>query len=278
MTIELQPQGKFGDYRLLELISYGGIAAIWHVTDRQGKDYALRVLHDSFGNNSAGPEMFRRGCDVMASLPPHPHIIRYHSHGTHEKRDYMLLEYIEGANLRQMTIKHDPLIEEKLSDIILELAEAVAHLHTNDWMHLDIKPENLVISRSGILKLCDFDTTLPIPSSPTKLPKKSGTPLYMPPEIVNGWGTDQRADIYSFGVTVYELVTRLKPFEGDSPAEMLRNQLDSRYHIRRPRELNPGVPMGLENLIIKCLAHLPEKRYAFMAHVLRDLHKALGAR
>ncbi len=222
--------------------------------------------------------MFRRGCDVIAGLPPHPNIIRHISHGTHQKRDYMLLEYVEGANLRQLLIRKDPLIEDKLSDFILEIAEALAHLHAHDWMHLDLKPENLVVSRSGVLKLCDFDTTLPIPATPIKLPKKSGTPLYMPPEVFNGWGVDQRADIYSFGVTVYELVTQSKPFEGDRPEEMLRNQLDARYHIVRPRDLNPGVPILLDSLLMKCLAYLPERRYAFMAHVLRDLYKALGVR
>lgn len=190
----------------------------------------------------------------------------------------MLLDYVEGANLRVLVIKDSPLLHEKISDMLVDMAEALAHVHRHDFMHLDFKPENLMISRSGVLMLCDFDTTLPIPDRPAKLSKRSGTPLYMSPEIAKGWEVDQRADIYSFAVTSYEMVTRVKPFEGQSPQEMLRNQLNPKYRIRKPRDLNPNIPVVLDALLMKCLSYLPDQRYPFMAHVLRDLHKALGVR
>ena len=236
------------------------------------------ILNNNFRLNSSGPKMFRRGCEVMAKLPPHPNIVRYIKHGRKSGRDFMLLEYIEGANLRMLAIKDSDLLKERLSDVLLEMAEALAHVHQHNYMHLDFKPENLQISRSGALLLCDFDTTLPIPDGSFKMPKKSGTPLYMPPEIVKGWHVDQRADIYSFGVTAYELVTRVKPFEGQTPQEMLRNQLNARYRIRKPRELNANIPVMLEVLLLKCLSYLPDSRYHYMAHVVRDLRKCLGVR
>ena len=222
--------------------------------------------------------MFRRGCEVMAKIKPHPNVIRYIKHGRKSGRSYMLLDYVEGANLRTLMIQDSPLLHDSLSDLLVDMAGALAHVHGNSFMHLDFKPENLQISRGGILMLCDFDTALPIPDKPAKLPRKSGTPLYMPPEIAKGWEVDQRADIYSFAVTAYELVTRIKPFEGQSPQEMLRNQLNPKYLIRRPRDLNPNVPVVLDSLLMKCLSFLPDQRYPFMAHVLRDLHKALGVR
>jgi len=235
-------------------------------------------MHDNFRLNSSGPTLFKAGCDMLSEIPPHENLIRYIDHGRTEGRDFMLLEYVEGANLRELMIKGDPLVQNDLGDLLLDMARAISHVHANGYMHLDLKPENLMVSRGGRILLCDFDTAQPLPESPVTLPKKSGTPLYMPPEIVNGWGCDQRADIYSFAVTAYELLTRLKPFEGQTPKEMLRNQLDPKYRIRKPRDFNDGIPILLENMLMKCLSYMPENRYPYMAHIMRDLHKSLGVR
>ena len=218
------------------------------------------------------------GCETMKNIPPHENLIRYLDHGRMSGRDYMLLEYVEGVNLRQMMIHDESANGFNLSDLLLDMAAALNHVHASGYMHLDFKPENLMVSRGGRMLLCDFDTALPIPDSPVKLAKKSGTPLYMPPEIANNWGCDQRADIYSFAVTAYELLTRIKPFEGQTSREMLRNQLDPKYMIRKPREFNESIPFLIENMILKCLSYMPGKRYPYMAHILRDLHKALGVR
>jgi len=215
---------------------------------------------------------------MLKEIPAHENLIRYIDHGRTAGRDYMLLEYVEGANLRELMIKGDAQVQDNLGELLIDMASALAHVHASGFMHLDFKPENLMVSRGGRVLLCDFDTAQPIPNSPIKLPKKSGTPLYMPPEIVNGWGCDQRADIYSFAVTAYELLTRIKPFEGQTPKEMLRNQLDPKYRIRKPRDFNDGIPILLETMLLKCLSYLPENRYPYMAHIRRDLHKSLGVR
>lgn len=277
-TIAIEENGKFGGYRLREQISRGGIATIWLATDAKDNLFAIRIMHNDFRANSSGPSLFRAGCEILKKIPRHENIIHYLNHGREAGRDYMLLEYVEGANLRELMIKSDPQVQDNLGDRLLDMASALAHVHSSEFMHLDFKPENLVVSRGGRMLLCDFDTAQPIPTSPIRLPNKSGTPLYMPPEIINGWGCDQRADIYSFAVTAYELLTRIKPFEGRTPQEMLRNQLNPKYRIRKLRDFNDGIPIVLENMILKCLSHLPENRYPFMAHITRDLHKALGVR
>ncbi len=235
-------------------------------------------MHNNFRLNSSGPSLFRAGCEMLKKIPVHENLIRYLDHGRTAGRDYMLLEYVEGANLRELMIKGDTQMQDNLAELLIDMASALAHVHASGFMHLDYKPENLMISRGGRVLLCDFDTAQPIPNSPIKLPKKSGTPIYMPPEIVNGWGCDQRADIYSFAVTAYELLTRIKPFEGQTPKEMLRNQMDPKYRIRKPRDFNDGIPILLENMLLKCLSYLPENRYPYMAHIKRDLHKSLGVR
>jgi hypothetical protein len=96
------------------------------------------------------------------------------------------------------------------------------------------------------------------------------------PEVVNGWRFDQRADVYSFGVTVYEMLTQVKPFEGQTAKEKLTNQLNPKYLIRKPRKFNPNIPLLLEELILKCIEYVPEKRYLTMGIMARDLHKVMG--
>ena len=277
-NIELVENNKFGPYRLLERIAKGGLATIWLVSDGAGDTCALRVMHNTFRVGSSGPKLFRRGCEIMSELPSHPNIVDYIAHGVESRRDYIALEYIEGLNLRELMVRKDPLLNDILSDLAVELAAALEHVHDHGYMHLDIKPENIIISRAGTLHLCDFDTAHPIPNKPIKLEKKSGTPFYMSPELTNGWKFDHRADIYAFAVTVYELLTDIKPFEGRTRKAMLANQLNARYRIRKLREFNSNIPIGVEELILKCLDFVPEKRPPNMTVLVRELHKVLGVR
>jgi len=233
-------------------------------------------MHDTFRMGSSGPRLFRRGCEVMKVLPPHSNIVGYITHGVESRRDYIALDYIEGLNLRELMVRKDPLLTDILSDLAVELADALEHVHDHGYMHLDVKPENIIISRAGTLYLCDFDTAQEIPDKPIKIEKKSGTPFYMSPEVTNGWKFDHRADIYAFAVTIYELLTNVKPFEGQTQKAMLGNQLNARYRIRKLREFNSNIPIGLDQLIIKCLDFVPEKRPPNMTVLVRELHKVLG--
>ena len=260
------------------MICRGGLATLWLATDKLGRNFALRIMHDDFRSGSSGPKMFRRGCEVMAKLPRHPNLVGYLDHGRKKGHDYMLMEYVEGANLREMAIRQDPIIGQYLAEFILHMAAAMNHVQNHGYMHLDLKPENLVISRGGTLLLCDFDTTIPIPDEPKRLGKAAGTPLYMPPEQLNGQIVDNRADIYSYGVTAYEMLTQIKPFEGESQKEMLENQMNPKYRIRPIRQFNPTIPALLEKAIHKCMAYLPERRYFSFPHLIRDLNKSLGVR
>ena len=276
--IELVENKKFGDFRIQERIAKGGLATIWLASDEAGAVWALRVMHDNFRVGSSGPKLFRRGCEVMEKLPPHPNIVGYISCGKTSGREYAVLDYIEGQNLREMMVRKDPNLADILSDIVLELAASLDHVHDHGYMHLDVKPENIIISRAGTVYLCDFDTAQPIPKRPIKIEKKSGTPFYMPPEMTNGWKFDHRADIYAYAVTIYELLTEVKPFEGQTQKVMMANQLNARYRIRKMREFNSNIPIGLELLIHKCLDFIPEKRPPNMTVLVSELNKVMGAR
>ena len=263
---------------MLERIAKGGLATIWLAGDDAGKPVALRVMHNDFRMGSSGPKLFRRGCEVMKALPDHSNIVSFYSSGVEKGREYAVIEYIEGPCLREMMVRKDPRLEAILSDIIVELAAALEHVHDNGFMHLDIKPENIIVSQGGASYLCDFDTAHLIPDKPSKIEKKSGTPFYMSPELANGWKFDHRTDIYAFGVTVYELLTGVKPFEGQTQKAMLANQLNQRYCIRKLREFNSNIPVKLDELVIKCLDFVPEKRPPNMTILVREIHRIMGVR
>jgi len=262
----------------LERIAKGGLATIWLANNAEGRPVALRVMHDTFRVGSSGPKLFRRGCQVMESMPPHPNVVGYLGQGVVKGREFEVLQYVEGQCLRELMVRDDARLGEILSDILVELAAALEHVHDSGYMHLDVKPENVIISRGGMTYLCDFDTAQVIPDKPMKIEKKSGTPFYMSPELTNGWKFDQRADIYAYGVTLYELLTGVKPFEGQTQKAMLANQLNPRYRIRKPREFNENIPIKLEELILKCINYIPEKRPPNMTLLVRDLNRVLGVR
>ncbi len=147
-------------------------------------------------------------------------------------------------------------------------------MHENGFMHLDFKPENVLISRNANVRLVDFDLAQPISDKPQKIAKNPGTPAYMAPEQLSGLPIDHRVDIFSFGVTAYELLTNRKPFEGETAADILRKQLD-RAGLVAPRELNPDLPANLERIVLRCLEREPEKRFPFMSVLARELQQVL---
>ncbi len=141
-------------------------------------------------------------------------------------------------------------------------------------MHLDFKPENVLVTRNASVRLADFDLALPIPKEPKKLSKNPGTPAYMAPEQLLGEPVDQRADIFAFGVAAYELLTNHKPFPGETPAEIVAAQ-KNRAAFAPPRQHNPDMPPTLEKVILKCLQQEPDKRYLFMTVLVHELKTAL---
>jgi len=149
------------------------------------------------------------------------------------------------------------------------------HMHESGYMHLDFKPENVLVTRNASVRLVDFDLAQPIPEKPKKPSGKNpGTPAYMAPEQLLGEPINQRVDIFSFGVAAYELLTNQKPFPGDTPGEILRKQVDRSGFIV-PREYNPDMPLALEKVILRCLEREPERRYPFVGVMVRELQAAL---
>jgi serine/threonine-protein kinase len=267
--------GQFGPYYLQELINSGGMADIWLATDNQGKTFALRRLHHNLRFNLVAKRRFLHGCEVLSQIHNHEYVIGYITHGKIEGDLYLLMEYVEGANLKLLSARNDPILGEQIGNVLIDMALALEHVHESGFMHLDFKPENVLLSRNGSLRLVDFDLAQPKPDRPRRMSGNPGTPAYMAPEQIRHKPIDHRVDIFAYGASAYELLTGRKPFPGDTPEEILRKQMDRTLDFIPPRELNADIPVGLEKAILRCLERDPEKRYPYMSVLVRDLQAAL---
>jgi len=251
------------------------MADIWLATDGNGKAYALRRLHERLKFNFMARRRFVRGCEILEKIHDHEGIIGYVEHGKTSGLLYLLMEYVEADNLKDLYTRHDPVLLENVAQILIDMAAALEHMHENGYMHLDFKPENVLVTRNGRVRLVDFDLAQMIPEKPKKLTKKNpGTPSYMAPEQLLGEPISHRVDIFSYGVAAYELLTNQKPFPGETPGEILKKQLD-RSEFVGPRQYNPDLPVNLEKVILKCLEKEPDRRYPFIGVMSRELQGAL---
>lgn len=268
--------GPFGRFQLVELINSGGMSEIWLASDNnhRGKHFALRRLHVALQRDSTARKRFIRGCKVLEKVQDDEYVIGYHEHDKIDGRWYLLMDYVEGANLKELYATHDPVLLENVAQIIIDMACALEHVHEAGFMHLDFKPENVLVTRNGSVRLVDFDLAQEIPEEPIKQSKNPGTPAYMTPEQLSGKPIDQRVDIFAFGVAAYELLTNQKPFPGETSQEILSRQLDRSGFIM-PRQLNPDLPPALEKAVVKCLETDPNRRYPFLSVLTRDLKAAL---
>jgi len=270
---EDQP-GPFGRFQLHELINSGGMAQIWLATDAKGRSLAVRRLHQALRADRAARRRFDHGCEVLSSVQSHDNVIGYYEHGKEDGQRYCVMDYVEGDNLKEMYARHDPVLLENVAQILLDAAAGLEHVHESGWMHLDFKPENILVSRNGVVKLVDFDLAQRLTGKPHRPSKNPGTPAYMAPEQLKGEPFDHRVDIFAFGVSAYELLTNHKPFEGQTPTEIVSAQAD-RSKLVTPRQHNPEIPPRLEAAILRCLEFDANRRYGFMSMLNHDLKGVL---
>jgi|ERR1043165_4308581 serine/threonine-protein kinase len=267
--------GAFGRFYLQEIINSGGMADIWLATDQEGKSYALRKMHDRLRYSFVARRRFLRGCEILSKIHHHDYVIQYIEHGKISGSLYCLMEYVESSNLKQLFARTDPLLQENIGNVLIDMAVALEHVHDSGFVHMDFKPENVLVTRNANVRLVDFDLALSKPEKPIKRSKNPGTPAYMAPELLLRQPFDHRADIFAYGVTAFEALTGQKPFTAESPDEILRRQLDRTQDFASPRQLNAEIPFALEKAILKCLEREPDKRYPIMSVLVHDLKTAL---
>ena len=267
--------GHFGEYDLQEVVNSGGMADIWLATDPDHHTVAVRRLHSELRKDSKAKKRFVSGCEILEKVCDHPYIVQYLGHGKVKGDLFLAMEYCEFPNLKILISRNDPVLEQYVGNILIDVAEALEHVHDKGFLHYDFKPENILVSRNGNVRLCDFDLSRPIPETPTKMPDNPGTPVYMAPEQLRGREIDQRTDIFSFGVTMYETLTGQKPFDGKTSKDVLMQQKERSSFFAKPRDLNPSIPKDVERIILKCIEFEMNSRYPHISYLVADLRKAL---
>ena len=246
------------------------MADIFLAIDRNDQYVVLRRLREDLAKRWGTVRQFAWGNNVITQLN-HINIIRYIDSGKTNGLPWVVIEYVDGPNLRELLLSDFNTVKQHTMTILLGMAAALNHVHEHGFLHLDFKPENILVPRDFTVKLIDFDLCLRREDKPIKLKKLSGTPAYLAPEQINKKIVDERTDIFSFGVAAYEVLTGRKPVSGSTLGEVYNAYMNMEQEVRRVREINKDIPLKLDHTIFKCLAKDPEQRYPVMSLVLRDL-------
>ncbi len=263
------PGDKVGRYEILASIGAGGMGEVFRARDpRLGREVAIKVLPALMAQDPDRLARFQREARAVAALN-HPHIVTIYSVEEVEGVHFLTMELVDGRPLDQL-ICADGLPAQQIMEIAKGLADALASAHDKGIVHRDLKPANIMLTNDGRIKVLDFglakvtnadnpsDSTL-TSAGHTALGVVMGTPAYMSPEQIAGRVIDSRADIFSFGVILYEMASGRRPFEGDSSAELASAIL--RDTPRPLREICLGLPSNLFAVIERCLRKSPENRF-----------------
>ncbi len=269
---------EVGDYRIVELIGRGGIGEVYLAEDQSlNRRVAIKFLRSAFTCNEARVEQLRREAQAASSLN-HPNIVTIHQIGNFEGRAYIVMERIDGQTLRQRMEAGRLSFAESIA-IAEQVVAAIRVAHRNGIVHCDLKPENLMITPDGLVKVLDFGLAklvsesalgVMVPGIPDlRASGLMGTPEYMSPEQVTRQRLDGRTDIFSLGVILYEMVAGHRPFSGESSDEVMRNI--ARFDPPPLTALADGCPEALQRVIGRCLAKRTEDRYQTAGALLDDL-------
>ncbi|MDF2875448.1 MAG: prkC, partial [Sporomusa sp.] len=228
-------------YTILERIGGGGMADVYRAHDKLlDRSVAVKVLRSQFTDDEEFVSRFRREAQAAAKLS-HPNIVNIYDVGLDEQAYYIIMEYISGETLKDKIEREAPLPVETAVRISIEIAEALEHAHQNNLVHCDIKPHNILVTRSGRIKVTDFGIARAVTSSTmTNSGTIIGSVHYFSPEQAKGAAVGAKSDIYSLGVVLYEMLTGHVPFTGESPISIALKHLQE--EPKPPRELNPDIP------------------------------------
>jgi len=263
-------------YEIIEKIGEGGMALVYKARCRLLNRYvAIKVLKDEFVNDEEFIKKFRRESQAAASLS-HPNIVSIYDVGMEKIDDhdvyYIVMEYIKGKTLKDLIKEKRKLSVEETIDYSIQIAEALEHAHKNHIVHRDIKPHNIMITEDGRVKVTDFGIARAATfSTVTNTSTVVGSVHYFSPEQARGRYTDEKSDIYSLGIVMYEMITGKVPFEGDSPISVALKHIQE--EIVPPREIDSSIPVGLQNIILKCVKKNQSDRYSSATQLLSDLRK-----
>ena len=266
--------GKMLDnrYEILEVIGRGGMAVVYKAKcHRLNRFVAVKILKEELAQDEEFRQRFRDESQAVAMLS-HPNIVSVYDVSRSGDVEYIVMELIDGITLKDYLERQSPLGWKETTFFALQIAKALEHAHSRGIIHRDIKPQNIMVLRDGTVKVADFGIARQAASTNTyNLREAIGSVHYVSPEQARGSHIDNRSDLYSLGVVMYEMLTGRLPFVGDTPLEVALQHINS--VPLPPSDYVPNIPKTLEHIVMKAMAPVPADRYNNATELIQDIER-----
>ena len=259
-------------YEVLEKIGTGGMSDVYKAKcHKLNRFVAVKVLKQEFSENENFVSKFRTEAQAAAGMM-HPNIVNVYDVGNENGIHYIVMELVEGITLKSYIEKKARLSIKEAISIAIQVSMGIEAAHNNHIIHRDIKPQNIMISKDGKVKVTDFGIAKAVTSN-TITSNVMGSVHYTSPEQARGGYSDEKSDIYSLGITMFEMLTGRVPFNGETTVAIAIKHIQE--PIASPREYIPEIPISVEQIVFKCTQKSPDRRYQSMAELIADLKKSL---
>ncbi len=260
-------------YEVLEKVGTGGMSDVYKAKDhRLNRMVAVKVLKQEFSENATFVSKFRVEAQAAAGLM-HPNIVNVYDVGEEKGAYYIIMELVNGITLKRYIEKKERLVPREAVTVAIQVSMGLAAAHRNHIIHRDIKPQNIIISKEGKVKVTDFGIAKASTSN-TITSNVMGSVHYTSPEQARGGYSDEKSDVYSLGVTLYEMLTGRVPFDGETTVAVALQHIQDPFPS--PRELVPDLPRSVEQIVLKCCEKSPDRRYQNMEELTADLRRSLN--
>ena len=262
-------------YEILRKIGSGGMANVYLAHCRLlNRNVAVKVLKNEFANDKEFLERFNKEAQAAAAISS-PNIVNVYDVGHYGDIHYIVMEYVEGQTLKEYIDQNGMLSWQETVEYAIQICSALDTAHKNGIVHRDIKPHNIILTNDGVLKVTDFGIAR-ASSYETKNMEEStmGSVHYFSPEQARGGYTDAKSDIYSLGIVMYEMVTGILPFNGESPIAIAIKHMQEKPVS--PKEFNISVPLAVESIILKAMSKEQSLRYQSAEEMLADLNSVMN--
>src|SRR3954469_6052960 len=265
-----------GRYKVIRRLGSGGMANVYLAEDQElGRRIAIKILNDRHAHDEQFVERFRREAKSAAGLS-HPNVVSIYDRGEAEGSYYIAMEYLDGRSLKELIVSRGPAPITVAVEYARQILQALRFAHRHGIVHRDIKPHNVLVDAEGRVKVTDFGIARAGASQMTEAGSIVGTAQYLSPEQARGTSVDQRSDVYSLGIVLYELLTGTLPFNGDTPVEIAMKHLSTLPEP--PSVKRPEIPRDLDLIVMRALAKDPSDRYQNAEEMDADLERfARGA-
>lgn len=259
-------------YEIIDKVGSGGMADVYKAKcHRLNRYVAIKILKSEFSSDQNFVQKFRAEAQSVAGLS-HPNIVSVYDVGDDDGLHYIVMELVEGITLKRFIERKKQLDIKEAVGIAIQIAQGMEAAHSHHIIHRDIKPQNIIISREGKVKVADFGIAKAATSN-TISQNAIGSVHYLSPEQARGGYSDERSDIYSLGVTLYEMLTGQVPFAGDNSVSVALLHIQS--EATPVQVLNPEVPTSVDRIVQKCMQKKPERRYQSASELIRDLKRSI---